>query len=67
MVEMRTAYDILIGKPKGTGHLGRNRRRYEDNIKMDLRGIEWEGVDFMYLAQDKDQWRANTVMKLQVQ
>jgi hypothetical protein len=49
--------------------LGRPRRRWEDNIIKDLREIGWEGVDWMHLAQDRDQWRAavNTVMKLRFQ
>jgi hypothetical protein len=57
---------VSIGKPEGKRPLGRTRHRYEDNIKIDLRGIGCEGVDLMYLAQDRDQWRSlvNTVMKL---
>jgi hypothetical protein len=48
--------------------LGRPRRRWVDNIKMDLRGIGWDGMDWINLAQDRDQWRAlvNTVMNLLV-
>jgi hypothetical protein len=48
--------------------LGRNRHRWEDNIRMDLKEIWWEGVDWIQLAQDRDQWRAvvNTVMILRV-
>jgi hypothetical protein len=48
--------------------LGRPRRRWVDNIKMDLREIGWDGVDWIELAQDRDQWRAfvNTVMNLRV-
>jgi hypothetical protein len=47
--------------------LGRPRRRWEDNIRMDLREIGWGGMDWIDLAQDRDQWRAlvNTVMNLQ--
>jgi hypothetical protein len=56
------------GKPEGKRPLGRPRRRWVDNIKMDLREIGWNGVDWIDLAQDRDQWRAlvNTVMYLQV-
>jgi hypothetical protein len=50
------AYMILVGKPEGKRPLGRPRRKWEDNIKMDLR---WErvGMDWIGLAQDRDQWR----------
>jgi hypothetical protein len=62
------AYRILIGKLEGKRTLGRQRRRWVDNIKMDLRGIGWYGVDWIDLAQDRDQWRAlvNTAMNLRV-
>jgi hypothetical protein len=57
-----------VGKPERKSPLGGLRHSWEDNIKMDLRDIGWEGVDWMHLAQDRDQWRAlmNTVMKLWV-
>jgi hypothetical protein len=46
---------ILIGKPEGKRPLGRrSRRRWEDNIRMDLKEIVWEGVDWIYLAQDRE-------------
>jgi hypothetical protein len=63
------AYRILVGKPEEKKSLGRLRRRWEDNIRMNLREIGLEGVDLLHLAQDRDQCRAvvNTVMKLQVQ
>jgi hypothetical protein len=56
----------LAGKPEGKRPLGRPRRRWEVNIRMDLREIGLEGVDWISLAQDWDQWRAvaNTVMNL---
>jgi hypothetical protein len=54
MREMRNAYSILVGKPEGKGPLRRPRHRWEGNIKMDLRKIGWEGVDWMHLAQDGD-------------
>jgi hypothetical protein len=55
-----------VGKPEGIRTLGRSRRRWEDNIKMDLREIGWGGMDQIELSQDRDQWRAlvNTVMNL---
>jgi hypothetical protein len=66
MGRMRNAYKILVGKPEGKRPLGRPRRRWEDNIKMNLREIEWEGVDWIRVPQDRDQWRAlvNMVMNL---
>jgi hypothetical protein len=55
-----------VGKPEGKRPLGRQRRRWLDNIKMDLREIGWDGVDWMDMAQDSDQWTAlvNTVLNL---
>jgi len=50
MSEMRNAYSILVGKPEGKRLLRRPRRRWEDNIRMNLKKIEWEGVDVMHLA-----------------
>jgi hypothetical protein len=68
MRETRNAYRILGGKPEGKRPLGRRRRRWVDNIKMDLREIGCDGLDWIQLAQDRDQWRAlvNTVMNLRV-
>jgi hypothetical protein len=62
--ERRNAYRILVGKPEGNRPLGRPRRRYVNNIKMDLGEIGWDGMDWIDLAHDRDQWRAlvNTVM-----
>jgi hypothetical protein len=59
---------ILVGKPEGRRSLGRPRRRWVDNIKMDLREIGWDGIDWIDLAQDMDQLRAlvNAVMNLRV-
>jgi hypothetical protein len=54
----RNAYRISVGKPEGKRPLGRTRRRWVDNIKIDLREIGWDGMDWFYLAQDRDQWRA---------
>jgi hypothetical protein len=68
MGEKRNAYTILVGKPEGKRPLRRPRRRWVDNIKMDLSDIGWDGVDWMDMAQDGDQWRVlvNTVLNLRV-
>jgi hypothetical protein len=57
-----------MGKPEGKGPLRRPRCRWVDNIKMDLRIIVWDGMDWIDLAQDRDQWRAllTTVMNFRV-
>jgi hypothetical protein len=57
-----------VGKPEGKRPLGRPRRRWVDNIKMDLREIGWDGADCSEMAQDRDKWKAlvNTVMNLRV-
>jgi hypothetical protein len=66
--EKRNAYRLLAGKPEGKRPLGRPRRRWVDNIKMDLSKIGWGSVDWIALAQDRDKWRAlvNAVMNLRV-
>jgi hypothetical protein len=66
MGEVRGAYNILVGRPEGRRPLGRPRRRWEDNIMMDLREIGFWDVDWIHLARDRDTWRAlvNTVMNL---
>ncbi|KAJ4443374.1 hypothetical protein ANN_05042 [Periplaneta americana] len=56
--ESRNAYRVLVGRPEGNRPLGRSRRRWEDNIKMDLREVEYDGRDWINVAQDRDQWRA---------
>jgi hypothetical protein len=68
MGEVWGACIILVGKPEGRRPLGRHRRRWEDNIKMDLREIGFGDVDWIHLAQDRDRWWAlvNTVMNLRV-
>jgi hypothetical protein len=67
MGEKRIAYRILVGKERKRP-LGSPRRRWVDNIKMDLREIGWDGMDWIDLAQNRDQWIAfvNTVMNLSV-
>jgi hypothetical protein len=66
--EKRNAYRILVGNSEGKRPLGRQRRGGVDNIKMDFREIGWDGMDWIDLAQDRDQWRAllNAVMNLRV-
>jgi hypothetical protein len=68
MGEKRNAYRIFWGNRKGRRPLRRPRRRWVDNIKMDLREIGWDGMDWIDLAQDRDQRRAlvNTVTNLRV-
>jgi hypothetical protein len=64
----RGAYRVLVGKPEGRRPLERPRRRWEGNIKMDLREVGWGGIDWIDLAQDRDSLRllVNTVMNLRV-
>jgi len=57
MGEGRDVYRFLVGKPEGKRSLGRPRRRWEDNIKMDLQELGGGCVDWMELAQDRDRWR----------
>jgi hypothetical protein len=68
MGEKTNAYRIFLGKPEGKRPLGRLRCRWVDNIKMDLSEIGWDGVDWINMAQDRDQWKAlvNTVLNLRV-
>jgi hypothetical protein len=66
--EKRNEYRIFVGKPERKRPLERTRRIWEDNIKVDRREIERNGIDWIHLAQDRDQWRTlvNMVMKLRV-
>jgi hypothetical protein len=66
--ETRNAYRILVGKPEGKRPLGRPRRWWVNNIKINLRETGWDGMDWIGLDQVRDQWRAlvNTVMNLLV-
>jgi hypothetical protein len=68
MGEGSNVYRILVGKPKGKGPLERPRHRWEGGIKMDLREMGWQGVEWIHLAQDRDHWWAlvNAVMNIQV-
>jgi hypothetical protein len=64
----RGVYRVLVGKPEGKRPLGRPRRRWEDNIKMNLQEVGCRGMDWIELAEDRDRWGAfvNAVMNLQV-
>jgi hypothetical protein len=66
--EVRNAYNISVGKPEGRRPLGRPRRRWEYNTRMDFKEIWWKAVDWIHLAQDRDQWLAlvNMVMSFWV-
>jgi len=68
MGERRGIYSVLVGKPEGNRLLGRLRRRWEDNIKMDLQEMGCGGMDWIDLAHDMDRWRAlvSAVMNLRV-
>jgi hypothetical protein len=68
MGEGRSVYRVLVGRPEGKRPWGRPRRRWEDNIKLDLREIGIDGANWIRLAQDRVHWRAfvNTVMSLRV-
>jgi hypothetical protein len=68
MGKMMNANNILFGKHEGKRPLGRPQYRWEDNVRMYLKEIRWECVNWMYLAQDRDQWWAlvNMVQNLQV-
>jgi hypothetical protein len=68
MGEGRGVYRVLVGRPEGKRPRGRPRRRWQDNIKMDLRKIGIDGANWIRLAQDRVQWQdfVNTVMNLRV-
>jgi len=68
MGERRGVYRVWVGKPEGKRPLGRPRRRWEDNIKMEPQEVGCGGVDWIDVAQDRDRWRAlvNAVMNLRV-
>ena len=66
MEDRRGVHRVLVGKPEGKRPLGRPRRSWEDNIKMDLQEVGCEGMNCIDVAQDRDRWRAlvNAVMNL---
>ena len=68
MGERRGVYRVLVVRPEGKRPLGRPRRRWEDNIKMDLQEVGCGGMDWIELAQDRDRWRAlvNAIMNVWV-
>jgi hypothetical protein len=68
MGEKRNTYRLLVGKAEGKKPLGRPRRRWVDNIRMDLLQLGWGDVDWIDLAQDRNRWRAvvNSVLNLRV-
>ena len=67
MGKRRDVFSVLVGKPEGKRPLGRPRRRWEDNIKVDLQEVRCENMDWIDLAQDRDGWQAfvNAVMNPQ--
>jgi hypothetical protein len=67
-MEKRYVCRLLVGKPEGKRPLGRPRRRWVNNIRMDLLELEWGDVNWIGLAQDRNRWRAlvNSVLNLQV-
>jgi hypothetical protein len=68
MGEKRNAYRLLVGKPEGKRPLGRPRRRWVDNIRMDLREVGWGNVGWIGLAKDRNRWRGlvNSVLNVRV-
>jgi hypothetical protein len=68
MLIRKAAYRVLMGRPEEMRPLGRSRRRWEDNIKMDLQEVGWGGMDWIDLDQDRERWwpLVNVVMNLWV-
>jgi hypothetical protein len=68
MGEKRNVYRLLVAKPEGRWPLGRPRRRWVDNIRMDLVEVGWGDVDWIGLVEDRDRWRVlvNSVLNLRV-
>jgi hypothetical protein len=62
----KNTYRLVVGKPEGKGPLGRPRRRWVDNIRMDLGEVGWGDMDWTDLAKDRNRWRAlvNSVLNL---
>jgi len=68
MGKRRVVYTVLVGKPEGKRPHGRPRRRWEDNIKMDVQEVGYGGMDWIDVAQNRDRWWAvvNAVMNLRI-
>jgi hypothetical protein len=68
MLEKRNASRLHVRKPEGKRPLGRSRRRRVDNVDMEIGEIQWCGVDWIGMAQDRDMWKAllSTVMNIRV-
>ena len=68
MWESRVAYWVLVGKPEGRRTLERSKRRWENNIQMDLEEVVWGGMDWNHVAQNRDEWRAvvNAVLSIRI-
>ena len=68
MGDRRGVFRVLVGKPEGKRPLGKPRRRWDDNIKIDIQEVGCGGMDWIELAQDRDRWWAlvNAVMNLRV-
>jgi hypothetical protein len=64
--EKKNSYGILLGKPEGKRPLGEPRRRWVDNIKIGVREIGWDCMDWIELAQDRDQWKALVKMVMNI-
>jgi hypothetical protein len=64
---MRTAYKILVGNPEGKKPPGRPRRRWKDNFKANFKEIVCEDMDWIHLAERKDQWRSVVIMVMKLQ
>jgi len=66
--ERRGVYRVLVGRPEGKRPLGRPRRRWKDNVKMDLQEVGCGGMEWIELAQGRDRWRAlvNAIMNLRI-
>jgi hypothetical protein len=68
MENRKVVYRVLMGKPEGNSPLGRTRRRWEDNIKMDIKEVVCGGMNWIELGQDRDRWQpfVNALMNLRV-
>jgi hypothetical protein len=68
VIDKKGAYRDLVGRPEGKKPVRRSRRRWDDNIKMDLQELGWDAMDLIVLAEDRDRWRAvvNAAMNFRV-